>query len=134
MNYGINQYKKSEENTISQQKLLIMLYDGAIRFLEQAKVCIDNRDVAGIGKNTSKAIAIVHELMNSLNFKVDPNLCQNLQSLYLFMNEQIMQANRKRDTKYLDVTISLLGTLREAWAEAAKQVMSAEASKVYRAA
>ncbi len=112
------QYKKTSINTRSRGKVLLMLYDGAIRFLEQARVAIEQNRPDLRGERISKAHAVVSELNLTLDHDVAPDLCANLERLYLYMLNQITEANRTNDASKLELVIELLGDLRGAWQQA----------------
>lgn len=112
------QYKKTSINTRSRGRVLLMLYDGAIRFLEQAKVAIDQKRPDLRGERISRAHAIISELNLTLDHEVAPELCANLERLYLYMLNQITEANRTNDTEKIELVIELLDDLRGAWREA----------------
>ena len=115
------QYKKTSVGTISRERILLMLYDGAIRFLEQAKRAVEQGQAQTKGEKISRAHAIISELNATLNHDVAPELCNNLQSLYFFIFEQLNFANLNNDIPALNTSIELLDQLRGAWREAVKQ-------------
>lgn len=111
-------YFQTQVNTTSQGQLLLMLYDGAIKFLRQAKEKMAERDYAQKGILISKAIDVISELDSSLNAQRGGDIAQNLHSLYFFCNTRLLQANMKMDQGLLDEVIKILGGLREAFAQA----------------
>jgi flagellar protein FliS len=115
---GLGRYQDMKVQTASPAQIMIMLYDGAIRFTLQAKKKLEEKDFEGKGIFISKTQAIVDELMNSLNFSIAPELCENLQQLYIYMNERLSEANIKCDPEVLDEVIGLLNTLRDGWKQA----------------
>lgn len=115
---AVAQYKKSSVSTASRGRTLLMLYDGCIRFLEQAISAIEAGDVARRGNRINRAHAIISELKCTLNHDVAPELCQNLEALYSFMLDQLTEANRQNDPDTLDVVIELMDGLRESWRKA----------------
>jgi flagellar secretion chaperone FliS len=118
---GLGRYQDMKVQTASPAQIMIMLYDGAIRFTLQAKKKIEEKDYEAKGILISKTQAIVDELMNSLNFSIAPDLCENLQKLYIYINEKLSEANIKRDLEILDEVIGLLSTLRDGWKQALAQ-------------
>jgi flagellar protein FliS len=115
---GLGRYQDMKVQTASPAQIMIMLYDGAIRFSLQAKKKIEERDFEGKGIFISKTQAIIDELMNSLDFSVSPDLCERLQQLYVYMNERLTEANIKLDTQMIDEVVNLLSTLRDGWKQA----------------
>lgn len=92
-----------------------MLYQGAIDFLNSASGHLEQGEIAEKGVCLSKAHAIIAELRTSLDFEVGGDLSRNLEDLYLYMLEQIATANMNNDPKLLEVVISLMVRLKEAW-------------------
>lgn len=113
--YALNQYKATQVNTADQGKLILMMYDGAIKFVEIAKSKLKENDIAGKGVYISKAEAVISELMASLNMEQGGEIATSLEQLYAFMNSQLRIANVNKDIKPLDIVLKILGELREAW-------------------
>ena len=115
---GLGRYQDMKVQTASPAQIMIMLYDGAIRFSLQAKKKIEDKDFEGKGQFISKTQAIIDELMNSLDFNISPELCTNLQQLYIYINERLTHANIKMEADAMDEVIELLNTLRDGWKQA----------------
>ena len=128
MGYGkkqLGRYQDMKIQTASPEQIMIMLYDGAIRFSLQAKKKMVEKDFEGKGIFISKTQAIIDELMNSLDFSIAPDLCSNLQQLYIYINEKLTEANIKLDIEAIDEVVGLLNTLRDGW----KQALATNASQ-----
>ena len=115
---SFQRYRAVKIQTATPAQIMLMLYDGAIRFALFARKKIDEKDYAAKGTYIGKVQAIVSELMSSLDFSVAPELCARLEQLYLFMMEKLTEANLEMTTEPIDVTVDLLKTLREGWSEA----------------
>lgn len=115
---NLQRYRAVKIQTASPAQLMLMLYDGAIRFCHIAKMKLEEKDVAGKGTYIGKVQAIISELMSSLDFSIAPDLCTQLQQLYMFMMEQLTEANIRLKAEPLDVVINLLTTLRDGWSQA----------------
>lgn len=115
---SFQRYRAVKIQTASPAQILIMLYDGAIRFALIAKKKIDEKDYAAKGTYIGKVQAIISELMSSLDFSIAPELCTQLEQLYIYMMEQLTEANLNLDTEALETVVRLLKTLREGWSEA----------------
>ncbi|MEK7279612.1 MAG: flagellar export chaperone FliS [Nitrospirota bacterium] len=124
----LEQYQKVKISTASREMLLLMLYDGAIRFIHLAKAGIREGDMAGKRASVSSAIAVISELLDSLNIEIGGETAENLQRLYLYMNEQLIKANLKNDPSLLDEVLSLLATIREGWNDAISNQKSGQGS------
>ena len=119
--YALNQYKTTQVNTADQGNLVLMMYDGAIRFVEIAKKKLQENDIAGKGVYISKAEAVISELMASLNMEQGGEIASSLEKLYAFMNRQLRIANVNKDIKPLDIVLKILGELKEAWVKIFKK-------------
>ena len=128
-NAHLKQYQTTQIQTATPEKLLIMLYNGAINFLNKAKVHIEEKDFAQTNNFLLKAQAIISEFMNTIEWEPNREFAQNLYSLYEFMNHTLVQANIYKDTEKIDVVIDLLKTLKSAWEEAAIKVQKERESQ-----
>lgn len=116
--FGAKQYKQTAVGTASKPQILLMLYEAAIRNVKKASECIDSNDLPGKGASLTKVHDIVNELLNTLDFEVGGDIARNLERLYNFMLEQLVQANIKNSKKELQVVQQLLETLLSGWREA----------------
>jgi flagellar protein FliS len=114
----VNAYKRNEVYTADPGTVLLMLYQGAIDFLKKAKERLGEGDLAGKGTYISKAHAIISEFISSLNHDVGGDLSRNLEDLYRFMLDRLVQAHVGNDSKPLDEVVSLLETLQQGWQQA----------------
>ena len=100
----------------SPQRLIVMLYEGAVRSLLEAKAALAAGDIAGRGARISKAISIIDD---GLRPAVDPvaggEIAQNLLALYEYIVNRLLLANLKSDEASLDEAIGLLSQLKSAW-------------------
>src|SRR5688572_16266125 len=101
--------------TASREKILLMLYEGAIRFTRQASVAMQAKKVAEKGKYISKATAILAELMATLDFKAGGQLAVDLENLYVFMIDKLIEGNINNNVECLNHVEKLLMTLYSAW-------------------
>jgi flagellar protein FliS len=134
MNGYTNQYLANTVLSASPEQLMLMLYDGAGRFLVQAIQAIEEGQVDKRAHFINKASAIVSEFAATLDRTQAPALAEDLTALYGYMLRRMMQANLKNDTEPLVEVKGLLADLRATWAEAieinrAEQHQSAGAAK-----
>lgn len=108
-------YLATQVETTSQGELLLMLYEAAIKFLKRAKMEIDNKDYAKKGIYISKAMAIIHELAESLNKEKGGDITPKLSQLYMFCTSHLIKANIRLDNKMIDEVIKILDGLRSAY-------------------
>jgi flagellar protein FliS len=112
---GINTYRENAIATQSRGRLVVLLYDGAIKFLKQAMRELEAGHNAAKGEYINKAVAIVNELDASLNMEAGGDVAQNLRSIYHFMIRHLGEANIHRDAKRIQDVIDCLQSLNEGW-------------------
>lgn len=108
-------YQQTQVTTASKEKILLMLYEGAIKFTKIAQTRMKERNVAEKGKYIGKALAIISELMNTLDHNVGGQLSADLENLYMFMSDKLIEANIHNRTEDLELVEKLLTTLYSAW-------------------
>jgi flagellar protein FliS len=113
-------YQKAAVLTATQEQLIVMLYDGAHRFLFQAAAAM--RDGKGdlASQKLRRAEAIVNHLRASLDFEQGGSLSERLDGIYGFCLVYLHEAWVKRDPERIDKVDELLTELRNAWAQVAK--------------
>jgi flagellar secretion chaperone FliS len=109
------------ETTISKTRILLDLYEGAIRFVGFAEKVLEERDIARKGEYISRAIAIIGELDNALDRKAGGEIVSNLSSLYAYMLQRLTEANRTSNSLILKEVRILLEDLLDTWKQAAQQ-------------
>ncbi|MFM9872201.1 MAG: flagellar export chaperone FliS [Fimbriimonadaceae bacterium] len=119
-NASIHQYRKSSVDSASPLKLVVMLYDGALRFLNQAKVAMQQKDYERQNDQCKRAQDIISELMSCLDRERGGEIAESLMSLYVFTYDRIVQANIEDNELFIDQAMKVLGDLRESWAELEK--------------
>lgn len=117
---ALNRYKNVQVKTSSPGEVLVMLYDGVFRFLGEAKASMLAGDRTRAAERISRSHAILQQLLFGLNHEVAPELCQNLQNLYLFCMRQIVEANIQQKPESIDNALTVLQPLREAWVTVVK--------------
>ena len=110
------QYKNTQIQTASQERLLIMLYEGAIKFIKQGKLAFGEGEYDNGNEYIKRSQDIVSELMSSLNFE-SGEVANNLFVLYEYIYHRLVQANIKKDTDILDEVIGMLNSLKETWVQ-----------------
>ena len=111
-------YRKNAILTASPEKVIKLLYDGAIRNLERSRIGLSDSSTshsADVGVALGKAISIIGELRSALDHEVGGEIAQNLELLYEFSSDQISEANISRTPAPVDHTLRVLRTLKEGW-------------------
>lgn len=112
-------YRSSHLGTASPGQLVVMLYDGALRFLEEAARAYRSSEGEAGDRAVIRAEQVLLELMGCLDLRYE--LAQTLLGLYRFSFQQLADARRRRDAQTLDQVRGWLGELRDAWAQAERQ-------------
>lgn len=129
-------YQKTNVNTASQGRLVVLLYEGAIKQLTTALTFIDEEgkikpgDIEKFGICIQKAQAIITELEVSLDMEKGGDIAKNLMSLYVFFNEELVHASISRDTEKINSVLRMLKELAESWKIVANSTANAPAAKV----
>ena len=111
-------YTQSAVLSASPEQLVVMLYDGAIRFLNQAQLAMQQEKKEIARERLLRAEDIINELNNSLDVQSGGEIADSLRSLYLWMKRQIMQSLIQQDPEPLSECLQQLLELREAWSSA----------------
>ena len=117
-----NPYLTSKVMTADRGQLLLMLYDAAIRFNEQAVLHLNEGEIVPSLAPMRRTLAIVQELHNMLDSSKAPDLCSNLERIYIFLQDQILDAQVKKTAEPLKVVTQILKELRQSWGEAVAEV------------
>ncbi len=113
---GSQAYLRTKVMTASPAELRLMLFDGAIRFTEQARRGYESKDFELAFEGTTKAQAILLELMNALRPDQAPELCDRLGALYTFLYRKLVESSLSKDLAGFDEVLKLLRFERETWA------------------
>lgn len=102
------------------------MYEGAIKFVKKAIIACEKKDIAERGYNIGKTYDVILELANTLDHKVGGEIASNLEQLYMFITDQLTQANITGDPEYLKSVLKILETLHDGWVQAIKQLKENE--------
>ena len=111
-NKYIKQYQTSNITTATPEKLMIMLFDGAIQFLQKAKSAIENKNLSERSDNIESARKIIRELMRSIDLENGNNVSKQLFRLYNKMAMKLIRANVSRDVNLIEEVIVDLTNIR----------------------
>ncbi len=112
---GITAYQEHAVTTQSRGQIVVLLYEGAIKFLRQAIREMGAGNMIEKGRLINKATEIIIELSVSLNMEAGGEIAENLRALYTFMGEQLVRANYHRDPRMIEDVIELLEELLQGW-------------------
>jgi flagellar secretion chaperone FliS len=108
-------YKKTQIQTANQGKLIVMLYDGAIKFAKAAIDAIKNKKIEVSHKNIMRTEDIITELLLSLDYERGGEIAKKLASIYIYLNQQLLEANITKKKEPLEIVVRLMSDLRESW-------------------
>jgi flagellar secretion chaperone FliS len=113
-----NAYRESAILTATPEQLVVMLYDGANRFLTQSAIAMRDSRPALAGEKLRRAEAIIDELLATLDMSVG-EIAEQLQALYLFFKEHLSAARLEQSADKVEEVARLMRELRSAWASIA---------------
>lgn len=116
-------YNRNQILTASPAELNMMLYNGAIKFCNLAKKCMENKDIEGANTYTQKARKIIVEFRNNLDFNYE--VAKDFDRVYEYIYYVLVDANVKKDPEMIDIALHHIKEMRDAW----QQVMSANKVK-----
>jgi len=135
MVYSAQAYRNVTAQTVGPGQVILMLFDGALRFLERARAGFQLQDPLEfnltIHNNVQRAQAILSELNACLDMEAGGELSQTLRRLYNYFDRRLQESNRRKQPQGIDEVIARLSELRSAWAQMLQQqAMPTEAAHV----
>lgn len=122
MKNAYQKYKTTAIQSASKETLLLMLYDGAIKFTKLAIKGAEEKKIADRCHNIGRAYDIVMELNNTLDHKIGGEVASQLEQLYMFLMEQFTKANLTGDPAPLRSALKILENLHEGWKGAVEKI------------
>ena len=119
-------YRDSAVLTATPEQLVVMLYDGAVRFLRQAEAAMREGAWLHSYEKLGRGEAIIDELLATLNMDTG-EIAERLQAIYVFCKRTLIEARIQKDAEKVNHVVALLTNLREAWAKLAEQAAAAPA-------
>ena len=114
-------YQQNDVLTATPGRLVVLLYDGAGRFLRRAAAAVRAENLEASNAALQRAEAIIDELLATLDFERGGEIAASLRDLYLFCRRELNDARLERDADKIETVADLLGELREAWAQVEAQ-------------
>jgi len=112
---GVSAYQETSIATESKGRLVVMLYDGAIKFMRLATKELEAKDYEAKGRYIDRAQDIINELNAVLDMESGGEIAANLRKLYVFMSKRLSEANVQRDPQMIREVISLMEELNKGW-------------------
>ncbi len=129
MSHPYVKYKQTQVISASREKLLLMMYEGAIKFTKKAIIAIEEKNIADRCTNIGRAYDIILELNNTLDHKVGGEISKNLEQLYMFITERYSKANVSGSAEPLRDALKILDTLYEGWVQAVEKLKKDEQAR-----
>ncbi len=115
-NSSLSQYRQSQMSATAPEKTVLMLYDGAIRFLNSAiKELTENNNIVEKANLVEKTVKIIEYLQSCLDMEKGGEIAENLSRLYDYMSITLTKANLKNDPEKMKEVVDLLSTIRDGW-------------------
>ncbi|MBI5454412.1 MAG: flagellar export chaperone FliS [Deltaproteobacteria bacterium] len=121
----VAQYQNIQVMTADKVRIIIMMYDGVLRFNRCAQKAIADKDIASRSHYLNKSLAIVSELANSLNMEEGGEIARNLERLYDFAQSHLTKANLTNDGSAIEAVNRVMGELKAGWEAIANQEKAA---------
>ena len=112
---GVGAYQDTAVTTQGKGRLIVLLYDGAIKFMKLAIKELEEGNYEAKGQYLTRAQDIITELNAVLDMDAGGEISANLRKLYCFMSNRLSEANTKRDPKMIQEVISLMEELNQGW-------------------
>jgi flagellar protein FliS len=124
---ALNSYKQNSVVTATPEELTLMLYDGAIKFMNISKYSIENKDLERAHSSLIRSQDIINELNYSLDMKYE--ISEEMRKLYDFISSKLVDANIRKDIAPIEEALVITHEMRDTWKEVIQQVKQ----KVYQA-
>ncbi len=125
MNNPYQSYQTNAVQTASPGELTLMLYNGCLKFIAQAKKAIEEKDIEARNTNLLKAQKIIQELMVTLNMEYE--VAKSMMTMYDYIYRRLVEANIKSDMSILEEVEGYVKEFRDTW----KQVIQINRQRQY---
>ncbi|MDR2442038.1 MAG: flagellar export chaperone FliS [Deltaproteobacteria bacterium] len=113
--YGSEIYRQTQVTTVDKGRLIIILYEGAIKFIREAIKAQEAGDIPLKASSINRALDIITELNQSLNMQEGGDIALNLRRIYKFWNDHLLKAKVNRDGQGLSDVEAMMVSLAQAW-------------------
>ncbi len=117
MNQALSSYQKNQVSGMSQKDLIVLLYSGAIKFLNNARKCIEDDKPAEFSDAVERVHRIIYHLYSTLNFEQGGEIAERLGALYTFIIGQLYILNSTKNDQIISDLMDILKNLKEGWQE-----------------
>jgi flagellar protein FliS len=116
-----NAYRTTQVKSRSELELVVLLYDGLVRYLTDARNALVKRDLHAKRTAVARAMAILGHLQNTLDHQNGGEIAAQLQALYIYITGRVIDGNLRGEIDALDEALNLIAPLREAWSDIASK-------------
>jgi flagellar protein FliS len=121
-------YQEAQVATADRGRLLLLMFDGGLTFLGQARAGLDAGDISRFAHHLARAQAIIAELLHTLDHRAGGTIARDLERLYQFMLEHLLEANRRKSVHHVDQVARLLEIIAGAYREILQRVSVVDAA------
>lgn len=108
-------YQETQFATADRGRILLLMFEGGLKFLAQSRVGLEAGDFLRFGQQLGRAQAVIAELMHTLDHKAGGEIAANLERLYQFMLDHLVEANRRKSVRHVEQVSHLLATIADAF-------------------
>jgi len=112
---GIKAYQKVQVMTADSVRLVVMFYEGVVKFNRMAVMAIENNDIENRSLYINRSAAIISELCSALDLERGAEVALNLRDLYIYCLTRLSEANNKNSTKIIDEVTHIFLEVKEGW-------------------
>lgn len=116
-----NAYKQNSVSTLSQEQLLLMLVDGAVKYTKIAKLALEQKDFGRVHKELIRVQDIFLELMITMDKSVGKHM-EDLYDVYDFIKSELIKANMQKDIQIIEDILPVIEEIRDMWYEVDKKI------------
>ena len=110
-----HRYQETQFATADRGRLLLLMFEGGLKFLAQSRSGLEAGDFVRFAHQLGRAQAVIAELMHTLDHKAGGEIAANLERLYQFMLDHLVEANRRKSVRHIEQVSRLLGTIADAF-------------------
>ncbi len=111
------EYTRAQVTSVDKTRLLLLVFDGGLAFLQRAREALAGGDLPTFGRNLNRAQAIIAELLGTLDYEAGGTIARNLARLYDFMLAHLTEANARQSVRHVDEVIGVFSTIAGAYKE-----------------
>jgi len=130
MNQALSSYQKNQVSGMSQKDLIVLLYSGAMKFLNNARKCLESESAAEFSDAVERVHRIIYHLYSTLDFEQGGEIAERLGALYTFIIGQLYILNSTKNDQIISDLMEIINNLKEGWQELTPEIAPGNAAKV----